>query len=1141
MKPSFNRLSRLSQIALSAATLTSAHAAPFIWTDTTALGIWSDAANWDLGVPPGDGTADISIQDIGNPGFTLTTKVDADWNTTGSGGIKSLVFNEGIYTLANGLATTNLSIGTGGFTNNSGNPATITFNSPVGGTITTAGSQTWALKAQNLTFRGNLVADSAADVLTFDTGTSNNKTILFDAAYTTTHAGTFYLKNTDGTLGNTLTFSTVRAGSFDRAAKLVIDNNDTLQNVTLNFNGTSGLNNSVASNLEFKNFVASTNNRAIIQTNMGGGLYGYAYNTLNFTGNLSGNLLGKTAGGSNQSVLNAANPGAYVLSGDNSGLTIDSNDVAHQKFLFSLRSGALVANSATALGINNALGVGIGDWNANVPTSNSGLYATPAAGTVNADVWTFTNNYLNGQIKSQPGYRMVGLLPTAANTESVTFNGNIYTESGGQERCWLRPVTGFINDASHGGTAIFNGAIQDFRVTNGGSSPLNLLTEAALGVVYHGSGSFQVNGVNTYYGKTVVRAGTVLLGSDAPSATPLILNNAVAASTGATTLTVTTIPAGLSVGQALANGVANVAPGTRITAIDSGTKQITLSLPTTGAIGVNVKLSAGGGALGSATSAVSLGDVVPSQITVDAATFGNIYPQKAGGNAAAWTAGDGVTTFTKFTFDNAAQAGILDGATLVTGNTVLVKDCNFDTNRNGVYVVDTAAKTWTRVSTLDESAEILANQGMRVHVTNGTQNANKDFYLLPVSSTASFIIDSVASTTVAGFAPQVFAADVTQPTVSLLTNGAYTVARDIDVTNNQSTGKSILGGNSAHASTFSGLVSLSRNLTLTAATGGTVDFTGDIVGSSDVTKEGPGKAVFSTAKTHSGVLNVAEGTLEVIGSISPSAINVTSGGTLEVNGTITPVGGISVASGGSLQGTGTISSTVTSAGTISPGSGGIGQLIAGATTLTGTLAVEIDGTNNDLLLVDSATLNLSGATLNVAPIGAGLTQPSYVIAESTSGLTGTFASVVGLPSGYAVTYNATQALLSQVSGSDYDTWAATYLPAIVTNPAADLDNDGLTNQQEYAFGLNPTLGSSANPITVPLNKTTGTFTYTRRKLSLVTPLAYTVKTSTDLSAWAPASISGESITTTGDIETVVVTLSGAPLGAPKLFVRVSAE
>ncbi len=64
-----------------------------------------------------------------------------------------------------------------------------------------------------------------------------------------------------------------------------------------------------------------------------------------------------------------------------------------------------------------------------------------------------------------------------------------------------------------------------------------------------------------------------------------------------------------------------------------------------------------------------------------------------------------------------------------------------------------------------------------------------------------------------------------------------------------------------------------------------------------------------------------------------------------------------------------------------------------------------------------------------------------------------------------------------------------------STPTADPDGDGQNNQEEFAFGLDPTSGSSANPITQPLAG--GVFKYTRTANS---GLTYKVYYSTNLSA-----------------------------------------
>ncbi len=101
---------------------------------------------------------------------------------------------------------------------------------------------------------------------------------------------------------------------------------------------------------------------------------------------------------------------------------------------------------------------------------------------------------------------------------------------------------------------------------------------------------------------------------------------------------------------------------------------------------------------------------------------------------------------------------------------------------------------------------------------------------------------------------------------------------------------------------------------------------------------------------------------------------------------------------------------------------------------------------------------------------------------------------------------------------------------------------GLTNQQEYAFGLSPVSGSSVNPITTPLHQATGKFSYTRRALALQSPaLAYTIETSTTLVGWTVDAGATQSVSTVGAVETVEVTLSPGLLSNSTLFVRVVAQ
>lgn len=142
---------------------------------------------------------------------------------------------------------------------------------------------------------------------------------------------------------------------------------------------------------------------------------------------------------------------------------------------------------------------------------------------------------------------------------------------------------------------------------------------------------------------------------------------------------------------------------------------------------------------------------------------------------------------------------------------------------------------------------------------------------------------------------------------------------------------------------------------------------------------------------------------------------------------------------------------------------------------------------------------------------------------------------------YRLPVNGFQLVPTTLPATDYGIWASGYLPSDVSVSTADFDGDGQTNQQEYAFDLNPTSGSSVNPIRMPLDASVGTFGYARRDPAL-TGLAYTVWTSTNLITWT---IDAGAVQTpdapVNGVELVSVTLSSPLLTSPQLFVRINAE
>ena len=118
-----------------------------------------------------------------------------------------------------------------------------------------------------------------------------------------------------------------------------------------------------------------------------------------------------------------------------------------------------------------------------------------------------------------------------------------------------------------------------------------------------------------------------------------------------------------------------------------------------------------------------------------------------------------------------------------------------------------------------------------------------------------------------------------------------------------------------------------------------------------------------------------------------------------------------IANGGTIAGTGIIGGNLTVAPTtgsaVAPGAS-IGTLtVNGNANVLGTIEIEFDAAASQTidLLAIGGDLNLGAASvLDLQNIGAALTDSSYVFATYGGTLTGTFATINGLQSGYTVDY-----------------------------------------------------------------------------------------------------------------------------------------
>ena len=239
---------------------------------------------------------------------------------------------------------------------------------------------------------------------------------------------------------------------------------------------------------------------------------------------------------------------------------------------------------------------------------------------------------------------------------------------------------------------------------------------------------------------------------------------------------------------------------------------------------------------------------------------------------------------------------------------------------------------------------------------------------------------------------------------------------------------------------------------LEVAAGRTLNFTGTITnatsgGISFLTKTGAGTLTLPGTNTHTGATALNAGTTLVNGTLTASAITVASSATLGGTGTAGAV-------------------TVHSGGTLAPGTS-VGTFSTAATTLTGTLAIEIASAVSADRLNTSGSVTLSGALTVTAPAGLPAGTTFTILNKTSSGaINGAFA---GKPQDSVFTAGGNSWVISYTGGNGNDVTLAVATPLQVwrfinfgtaanTGTAADNadpDGDGANNASEYAAGTDP--------------------------------------------------------------------------------------
>ncbi|MBL0182567.1 MAG: autotransporter-associated beta strand repeat-containing protein [Chitinophagaceae bacterium] len=576
-------------------------------------------------------------------------------------------------------------------------------------------------------------------------------------------------------------------------------------------------------------------------------------------------------------INNAISSGAVIISGG----TLDIGTFTDNVGTVTLTSGIIAGTSGVLTGTSYAM--------------QSGSVSAILAGAVNLTKTTAGTVTMSGANT----YTGVTTITTGILSVSTIGNGGVAGNLGAATNAVGNLVLNGGTLQYTGATASTNrnytlGATSTIEVTNAA----NTLTISgasnvtANGLTKTGAGTLQLSAANGYTGTTTVSAGTLLYGiNNALSSGAVTVNGGtfdIATFTdavGTVTLTSGTI-AGTS---GVLTGTSYAMQSGSVTAILGGAG-IALTKTTSGTVtmsGINTytgitTISAGilsVGTIGNGGVAGNLGAATNAAANL---VLGGGTLQYTGVTASTNRAFT-LTTGTTSTIDVATSTENLtiSGASAATTGS-LIKSGDGALTLSG-------ANAYTGTTTVSAGA-LIAGASVTASVAG------------PFGNAATAIIMGNASTTANSSSP------------SLLTGGAFTMARTVTVANQATTGKYSIGGNTDNNSTFSGLITFSQPFSaVQVATTGTNTLTisggatGGLAGSKTVTFDNAGMITVGTVAMSNGtgttvVRKINNGTL-----VMNVANTYTGGTTLDVGGLrLSNTGGAGIAgqaltlNGGSL-------------------------------------------------------------------------------------------------------------------------------------------------------------------------------------------------------------------------------------------------